>query len=620
MRSNKGGAAVKRRAGILLATTAIGVLAGVTTVNAQENCVVFNDGQVQCSKPGDLDIFYNGFVNLGATGDGAYDNLEEKIAAATPTDADLAAAANAVAAAQTAADELADALATVNGSLTEDNAEAFAAVEQATADLTAAQQAQSDAGAQLADAQAGFNSAADDLTDANVALGAANATLTAAQANVAAASAAYDANQTPANLQALNDALAAQAQAQQAVTAATEDRNAALAAANEAAATLASSQAAFNDAAAATVAANAALNSANTTLSTSLAGNSDFVDAITDAGYTANAGGLAALSNDAQGAQDDLAAAQEFEENIDNAANTFMRAQEVLGAASENGNPAIAAAAQALIGDERAEETDFVVEAVAALVDHEGRITATEEGLVEEAATREAADLALGVRIDEEAATREAADLALGVRIDEEAATREAADLALGTRIDEEAEIRAAADVALANLIDEEADIRAAADVALQDAIVAETVRATEAETVLRNDLSSEVAARQAGDAQLLERFSAEETARIAADNALSTRVSALDGRVGTLETRVDRLEDKVASATATAIALGGAGFLPDMKFNLAMNFGFYEGAQAVSASLGYRVSNSVAITAGVAGGLNKNGKVGGRVGVIFGF
>lgn len=139
-------------------------------------------------------------------------------------------------------------------------------------------------------------------------------------------------------------------------------------------------------------------------------------------------------------------------------------------------------------------------------------------------------------------------------------------------------------------------------------------------DTALRNDLDTEVAARQAGDSLILERLSAEENARIAADNAINTRVSALDGRVDILTSRVDRLEDKVASATATAIALSGGGFLPDMKFNLAMNVGFYEGAQAVSGSLGIRVSDSVAVTAGVAGGLNKGGKVGGRVGVIFGF
>ena len=118
----------------------------------------------------------------------------------------------------------------------------------------------------------------------------------------------------------------------------------------------------------------------------------------------------------------------------------------------------------------------------------------------------------------------------------------------------------------------------------------------------------------------MLTRLTGEENARLAADTALGGRIDALGTRVGALETRVDKLNDKVNSSTATAIALGGNGFLPDMKFNLSGNVATYQGAQAIALSFGYRVNNNFALTAAAGGGLNKGGKVGGRVGFIFGW
>ena len=104
----------------------------------------------------------------------------------------------------------------------------------------------------------------------------------------------------------------------------------------------------------------------------------------------------------------------------------------------------------------------------------------------------------------------------------------------------------------------------------------------------------------------LMQQITDEQNARIAADNAINARI--------------DDLDDRVSSSTATAIALGGMGFLPDTRFNLAGNVGIYEGAQAIAVNAGVRVSDSFAITGGVGGGLNKGGKVGGRVGFIFGW
>ena len=70
-----------------------------------------------------------------------------------------------------------------------------------------------------------------------------------------------------------------------------------------------------------------------------------------------------------------------------------------------------------------------------------------------EAAARDAADAALGDRIDAETQAREDADTA-------EAAAREAADAALGDRIDAEAAARYAADAALGDRIDAETQAR----------------------------------------------------------------------------------------------------------------------------------------------------------------
>ncbi len=59
-----------------------------------------------------------------------------------------------------------------------------------------------------------------------------------------------------------------------------------------------------------------------------------------------------------------------------------------------------------------------------------------EDDIADEVSAREAADTALGTRIDGETTAREAADTALGTRITDEETARIAADAALGTRID----------------------------------------------------------------------------------------------------------------------------------------------------------------------------------------
>lgn len=179
-----------------------------------------------------------------------------------------------------------------------------------------------------------------------------------------------------------------------------------------------------------------------------------------------------------------------------------------------------------------------------------------------------------GNSLVETIANLEAADVALGDRITTESAARVAADTALDTRITTESNTRAAADTALGNRITAESNARAAADLA-------------------------ETNARIAADNALGARITAEADARIAADNVL---------------------RDQIASSTATAIALGGNAILPDTNFTLSGNVGFYQGAQAVSINAAGRVADKVYITGAVGGGLNKRGKLGGRVGVVFGF
>lgn len=96
--------------------------------------------------------------------------------------------------------------------------------------------------------------------------------------------------------------------------------------------------------------------------------------------------------------------------------------------------------------------------------------------------------------------------------------------------------------------------------------------------------------------------------------------ISDLSTRTNVLEQQMSKLSDRVASGTATAIAMSGLVFLPDMKFNLAANVGTYDGAHAVSVQVGYRLNRNMAVTGGIAGGVNRGGKVGGRAGFVIGW
>lgn len=192
------------------------------------------------------------------------------------------------------------------------------------------------------------------------------------------------------------------------------------------------------------------------------------------------------------------------------------------------------------------------------------------------------------------------------------AAGTAAGDAVNYSQLQDEAQVRASADVALASQLQAESVRRAAVGVALQE----ETRTRAAADVALSSQIQSEAAKRAAlGDALL-----DETRARVAGDLALSNRLGSVESRVSTLTSRIDRQDAKIASSTALAVAMGGAVFLPGMKFNLTANVGTYEGAHAGSIQFGALVSPHVAVNAGVATGFNKGGKTAGRVGFTLGW
>lgn len=97
-------------------------------------------------------------------------------------------------------------------------------------------------------------------------------------------------------------------------------------------------------------------------------------------------------------------------------------------------------------------------------------------------------------------------------------------------------------------------------------------------------------------------------------------RLDALEAVTANLDERFDDVENRSDAGTATAVALSGAMFLPGKSFNLTGNIGAYRGAVAGAIQFGALVSESVAVNAGVAQGLNKGGKTALRAGFSFGW
>ena len=169
------------------------------------------------------------------------------------------------------------------------------------------------------------------------------------------------------------------------------------------------------------------------------------------------------------------------------------------------------------------------------------------EAVADEAAAREAADTALGKRIDAETSERKAADTALGARIDTETQERKDAD----------AEEKAAREKAVADeqARAERAEQANAAAIAKETSDRAEAVKAeadarTAADTALGERVDTEIADRKAA-------VTAEETARKSADAALDGRVTAVEAKIPAQASAENQLADKafVNSSISTATA-----------------------------------------------------------------
>lgn len=117
------------------------------------------------------------------------------------------------------------------------------------------------------------------------------------------------------------------------------------------------------------------------------------------------------------------------------------------------------------------------------------------------------------------------------------------------------------------------------AEAVLATAISTETTRATNAEGLLRDQIGLETRARMAD---------------------------------------VAMLTDQYKSATATAVALSGMGFIPGKRLNLTMNVGSFEGKSAVAMQGAFFINDNAYINAGIAGGTG--GGTAMRTGITFGW
>ena len=156
--------------------------------------------------------------------------------------------------------------------------------------------------------------------------------------------------------------------------------------------------------------------------------------------------------------------------------------------------------------------------------------------------------------ITAEASARDAADVALGLRIDGEAAARATLDTTLRGLIDNEATARATADTNLSNALAQEIIDRGAADTVLQGLIDAEAVARANEDTNLQTAINNEATTRADAVVALQAAIDAEATTRSTADTNLQT---AINNEATTRADAVTRLEGLIdAEATARGIAV----------------------------------------------------------------
>ena len=80
---------------------------------------------------------------------------------------------------------------------------------------------------------------------------------------------------------------------------------------------------------------------------------------------------------------------------------------------------------------------------------------------------------------------------------------------------------------------------------------------------------------------------------------ATNQNVAALQSDFVNMGSTINKADRRASGGTAVAIAMGGLAFLPDKKFNLTGNVGYYRHKWAGALNVGALISDSAAINAG---------------------
>lgn len=145
--------------------------------------------------------------------------------------------------------------------------------------------------------------------------------------------------------------------------------------------------------------------------------------------------------------------------------------------------------------------------------------------------------IATKASVDTERVERKQADATLQNNLDNETKTRNNADLALGTRISEETSARTQADATLTNSLNTEIQARRDADTSLGERIDAETTARRQADTTLQSNIDTEASNRQTADNLL----TAQVNARVKAVNVKAADDSHINVKVTSSATDPDK-------------------------------------------------------------------------------
>lgn len=145
--------------------------------------------------------------------------------------------------------------------------------------------------------------------------------------------------------------------------------------------------------------------------------------------------------------------------------------------------------------------------------------------------------IATKASVDTERVERKQADATLQNNLDNETKTRNNADLALGTRISEETSARTQADATLTNSLNTEIQARRDADTSLGERIDAEATARRQADTTLQSNIDTEASTRQTADNLL----TAQVNARVKAVNVKAADNSHINVNVTSSATDPDK-------------------------------------------------------------------------------